>query len=98
MALFSKIIRRFSAQPGNRDGHGGGRLAGQNTNVTNPRNIFRETLPTIFLAIDALYDSADACPVLKSAVGGIRTILKTYLVSAYYLVIINNDSMFIICH
>ena len=81
MALFSKITRRFSAQPENQDGHGAGRLTGQDTSVTNPRNIFRETLPTIFLAIDALYESADACPPLKSAVGGIRSILKTYLVS-----------------
>ena len=82
MALFSKITRRYGAQPENRDGHDAGRLTGQDTNVPSPRNIFRETLPTIFLAIDALYESADACPPLKSAVGGIRTILKTYLVSA----------------
>ena len=91
-------MRRYSTQPENREGHSAETLTAQDTNVTNPRNNFKETLPTIFLAIDALYESADACPPLKSAVGGIRTILKTYLVSAYYLMIINNDSMFIICH
>ena len=38
-------------------------------------------VPPALLFIDALYESADACPPLKSAVGGIRAIVKLYSVS-----------------
>ena len=91
MALFSKVSRRGNAEPESRVGRGAGTLTEHDTNVTKSRNVFKETLPTIFLAIDALYDSADACPPLKSAAGGIRMILKTYLVSTCYLLAIDND-------
>ena len=41
----------------------------------------RETcVPPILLTIDALYDSADACPPLKSAVGAIRAIISICMV------------------
>ena len=37
-------------------------------------------VPPMLLFVDALYESADACPPLKSAVGGIRAIVKLYSV------------------
>ena len=40
----------------------------------------KAVVPPILLTIDALYESADACPPLKSAVGGIRAIVKLYSV------------------
>ena len=40
------------------------------------RPVRENIVPPILITIDALYESADACPPLKSAVGGIRAIVN----------------------
>ena len=44
------------------------------------RPVRENIVPPILSTIDALYESADACPPLKSAVGGIRAIVNLCLV------------------
>ena len=40
------------------------------------RPVRENIVPPILITIDALYESADACPPFKSAVGGIRSIVN----------------------